>query len=136
MSQDPSPKLRTTSWVKGESGNPAGRPVGTRNAFSAVFVTDLTAVWAEHGPTVLDTVARRDPVRFLGVCASVLPRDVALSIEQRTPGNLDPADWAIVLELLQAVKEAVPGAETKAPGTVLAFARDAIRAHSATVIST
>jgi len=116
MTQNPSPKLRTTSWVTGQSGNPAGKPLGTRSAFSKAFVADLTVAWQEHGVGVLQKVARSDPTRFLGVCASVLPKDVAVSIQEQTPGNLDPQDWAIVMELLQAVKETVPNAADRRPG--------------------
>jgi hypothetical protein len=123
-------------WKTGESGNPAGRPKGSRNAFSVAFVGDLTVAWAQHGPEILRKVAISDPSRFLGVCASVLPKDVALSIEQHSPGNLDPADWAIVTELLQAVKQAIPDAADRRPGEVLQWALDAFRAHSAPLIST
>ena len=121
-------------WKTGESGNVNGRPKGSRNAFSAIFVGDLTATWAQHGPDVLRKVAIQDPSRFLGVCASVLPKDVALTIEQQTPGNLDPADWAIVMEVMSAVKQALPDANARPAGDVLAFTLDAIRAHSAKVV--
>ena len=77
-------------WKTGESGNLNGRPKGSRNAFSAAFIGDMQASWAKHGAAVLDKVARQDPARFLGVCASIVPRDVALSIEQRLPGGLSP----------------------------------------------
>jgi hypothetical protein len=39
-------------WKPGESGNPSGlpgRPVGSRQAFSAGFLRDLGQVWQEHG---------------------------------------------------------------------------------------
>jgi Family of unknown function (DUF5681) len=121
-------------WKTGESGNPGGRPKGSRNAFSLAFIGDLTASWAQHGPDILRKVAINDPSRFLGVCASVLPKDVALSIEQNNPGNLDPEDWAIVMELLQAVKQVIPNIDSRKPGEVLAFTLDAIRAHSAKVV--
>jgi Family of unknown function (DUF5681) len=106
---------KSTWWKTGESGNPAGRPKGSRNAFSQIFVGDLTATWAQHGPDVLSKVAISDPSRFLGVCASVIPKDVALTIEQQSPGNLDPADWAIITEILTAVKETIPNIADRRP---------------------
>ena len=55
------------AWKPGESGNPAGKPIGTRNAFSKAFIGDLTVAWREYGPDVLMKVARSDPTRFLGI---------------------------------------------------------------------
>ena len=123
-----------TPWQPGQSGNPAGRPKGTRTAFSAAFVADLSASWAENGPTVLNTVAKRDPNRYLGVCASIIPKGVAVSIEQRLPGNMDPADWAIVLEVMSAVKAELPDANSRRPGEVMQYVSEALRAHSGKVI--
>ena len=121
-------------WKTGQSGNPAGRPKGSRSAFSAIFVGDLTATWAQHGPDVLRKVAIQDPSRFLGVCASVLPKDVALTIEQQSPGGLDPADWSLITEVLGAIKQAIPDAADRRPGEVLQLTLDALRAHSAKVV--
>ena len=36
-------------WPPGVSGNPNGRPVGSRSTFSAGFTRDLAEVWAEKG---------------------------------------------------------------------------------------
>ena len=33
----------------GQSGNLSGRPVGTRQAFSAGFLRDIAEVWSEEG---------------------------------------------------------------------------------------
>ena len=129
MSNEITNKPRGKPFPPGVSPNPLGRPKGSRNALSAVFIGDLTASWAEHGPDVLAVVAKRDPSRFLGVCASVLPKDVALSIEQRTSA-LSEADLAI----LRAIKAALPDANSQQPGEVFDFVLEAIRAHSAKTI--
>jgi hypothetical protein len=82
-------------------------------------------------PAILGRVAASDPSRFLGVCASVLPKDVALSIEQRLPGNMDPADWAVAMECFKAIREAIPDASARQPGEVLEHTLAALRAYSA-----
>ena len=66
---------------------------------------------------------------FLGVCASVLPKDVALTIEART-GALSEPD----MEILRTIREAIPGANDRQPGEVLNFVLEAVRAHSAPTI--
>jgi len=126
---------RSTSWAPGESGNLNGRPKGSRTAFSAAFVSDLMVSWAEHGAKVLDQVARRDPVRFLGVCAAVCPKDVSLTVQDRSnPGDLSSEDWQIVMAIMQGVKAALPDAGSRQPNEVLALVRDAIHAHTARTI--
>ena len=120
---------KSTQFSPGESGNLNGRPKGSRNAFSAIFVGDLTASWAQHGPGVLEHVAKRDPSRFLGVCAAVLPKDVALTIKARS-GALSEPD----MEILRAIRQAIPGANDRQPGEVLSFVLEAVRAHSAKTI--
>jgi len=121
-------------WLPGQTGNPNGRPVGARSEFSNSFLRDLAASWGQCGPDVLATVARTDPARYLGVCSTLIPRDVAISIEQRAPGNLDPNDWAIVLEIMGAVKQILPDAGSRPPGEVLQLVASALRAYDAKVI--
>jgi hypothetical protein len=42
-------------WQPGQSGNPNGRPVGSRSAFSAGFTRDLAEVWAKKGKASMST---------------------------------------------------------------------------------
>jgi hypothetical protein len=71
----------------------------------------------------LAQVAAIDPVRYLGVCASLIPRDVSIAIEARLPGGLEPDEWHLARELFEAVKQALPDANTRPAGE-----GDAIRA--------
>ena len=117
-------------WKAGESGNMNGRPKGSRSQFSAAFIGDMQASWAQHGASVLDQVAKRDPSRYLGIAASLCPKDVQVSLEARQVGGLSPQD----LEIFAAIKQAIPTANSQEPGQVLSFVLDAIRAHSAKTI--
>ena len=49
-------------WKPGESGNPAGRPKGSRNKLSEEFVAEVYADWCEHGAAAIETVRERDPM--------------------------------------------------------------------------
>jgi len=57
---------KPTQWKAGVSGNPNGRPVGTRQAFSAAFYRDLAEVWAAHGKDAMLNTAKTQPATFLG----------------------------------------------------------------------
>ena len=109
----------------GVSGNPGGKPVGTRNAFSA-------ALWAIYTPAGRNTVlmfwnglARHDTSRYLGICSTLIPKDVTVSLEQRLPGGMSAQD----LEIFSAIKAAIPDANDRQPGEVLNYVLEALRSH-------
>ena len=120
------------NWQPGVSGNLNGRPpgVGVRNQFTAAFLSDLRDVWAAHGKDVMTRTAKLEPSVFFATCARILPKDVAVSIEQQYPGGLDATDIAI----LRAIKEAIPGADSMAPHEVLSYVANTLRAANAKVI--
>jgi hypothetical protein len=71
-----------TRWKPGQSGNPNGRPVGTRQAFSAGFLKDLAEVWQAEGKGTMLHTAKTQPTTFFAVCARLIPGDVKLTVEQ------------------------------------------------------
>jgi hypothetical protein len=75
-------------WPPGVSGNPNGRPVGSRSAFSAGFTRDLAEVWADKGKAAMLYTAEKQPAVFFATCARLLPNDVRVTVEQQLPGNL------------------------------------------------
>jgi hypothetical protein len=119
-------------WQPGESGNLNGRPPRAR--LSEQFISDMAASWSRHGGQILENMAKKDPGRFAGLCSQLIPRDVTLTLEQRLPGNMDPSDWAIVREVMHAVKQALPDANSRPPGEIMQFVLEAIRAASAKTI--
>jgi hypothetical protein len=64
----------------GVSGNPSGRPRGSRNRLADSFVTDLRDCWEVHGRDALERVAREEPATLLKLVASLMPRDVNLNV--------------------------------------------------------
>src|SRR5262249_39451891 len=91
-------------------------------------------VWAKCGADTIEKVAADDPSRFFAVASTLIPKDVAVTIEQRLPGGLAADDWTIVLEVMGAIKQSLPDANARRPGEVLEFVLDAIRAHDAKMI--
>ena len=46
------------------------------------------------------------------------------TIEQSLPGNLSAEDWAMMREIVEAVKRAIPDASSQSPGAVLQYVKD------------
>ena len=55
MAFEPSKHVNGRMWPPGVSGNPNGRPVGSRTVFSQSFLKDLASVWAERGRAAMET---------------------------------------------------------------------------------
>jgi len=124
--------VRGKPFPPGISGNPNGRPVGhrTRHQFSAAFADDLADVWAEHGKSSMLHTARSNPETFFATCARLLPRDVELTIRQNYSGGLDETD----LQILRAIRDAIPDANEMEPQAVLEHVLKAIRAYDASPV--
>jgi hypothetical protein len=118
--------VRGTPFPPGVSGNPNGRPVGSRTAFSNAFLRDLAESWAEHGKATMVHTAKANPEVYFATCARLIPKDVQLTIEQTTPRGLDQSDMSI----LRAIKQSLPDANSRTPSEVLNYVLDAVRAHS------
>jgi hypothetical protein len=86
----PAKRVNGRMWLPGESGNPAGRPIGARGCFSQQFIADLSDAWAEHGATALARTAKEYPDRFVGICAHLIPKDVQVSISATLPAGPSP----------------------------------------------
>lgn len=127
-------RLNGRLWQPGQSGNPNGRPLGSKTAFSAAFLRDLQEVWAEHGKTSMEHTAKSNPEVFFATCARILPRDVQLTVGAQLPGSLGADDWQLLIEVLEAVKQALPDVGQRSPGAVLELVTGAIRMASAPTI--
>ena len=118
-------------WQPGQSGNPAGRPLGSRHKITEAIIQDISGAWQTHGPQVLDRLAVEDPATFAKLAVGLVPKDVLLSINAKLPGGMDPDDWQLVTEVMGAIKQSIPDANTRQPGEVLEHTLAALRAYSA-----
>jgi hypothetical protein len=84
-------------WKPGQSGNPNGRPRGSRNRLSDQFVADLATAWERHGVEALEKCATTEPGTFLKVVASLMPKTVDLNV------GLNAADFVMTFRQARAV---------------------------------
>src|SRR4029077_16215117 len=77
---------KPTRWPRGQSGNPAGKPPGTRTAFSQGFIRDFALVWAEEGLDAVRKVAKKSPEAFVAIAARICPNDVRLTPDKDHQG--------------------------------------------------
>ena len=73
-------ELKPWLWKPGQSGNPAGRPLGARNRLAETFLEDLYRDWREHGAQTIETVRENDPGAYLKIVAGLIPREMQLNI--------------------------------------------------------
>lgn len=72
---------RASLFKPGQSGNPAGRPKGSRNKLSEEFLTDLLADWREGGVAALKAARELKPEIYCRMIASLLPKEFKLKNE-------------------------------------------------------
>ena len=65
----------------GESGNPDGRPKGSRNKLGEAFIQDVYAKWQEHGSDALTKMIEQEPGAFVRVVAGILPKELVVKDE-------------------------------------------------------
>jgi Family of unknown function (DUF5681) len=81
MPLEPIKHVNGRMWQPGQSGNPNGRPAGSRTVFSQAFLKDLAEVWSEEGRETMVKTARTSPATFFAVCARLIGPEVKLTIE-------------------------------------------------------
>lgn len=79
-------------WSPGQSGNPVGRPKGSRHKLSETFLRDLVHDWESHGIQALKLAREKDPVAYVKVVAGILPKDVAISMDTDLTSVLQAID--------------------------------------------
>jgi hypothetical protein len=92
-------KKQDTRFRPGQSGNPKGRPKGSRNKLGEAFVAALYADFQEHGPAAIEKVREERPQDYLKVCVSILPKELNI--------KADPFEGMTDAELLERIGDIV-----------------------------
>lgn len=86
-------------WQPGQSGDPKGRPKGSRHKLGEAFIEAMHEDFQEHGKGVIEKVRVEKPDQYLKVIASILPKELNVKT-----GALDELDDSELAGLLDAVR--------------------------------
>lgn len=67
-------------YQKGQSGNPKGRPMHSRQKLTEKFIDDLSKFYEVEGASLIKRVADEQPAMLLQVVARLLPKDLNLNV--------------------------------------------------------
>jgi hypothetical protein len=99
-------------WQPGVSGNPAGRPRGSRNALSEEVICALLRDFRKHGEKAVAQVRRDQPGVWLKVIAMLVPREH--KVEHRNPvKELSDEQLEAAIEYIEAALAAKAGDQAK-----------------------
>ena len=68
-----------TQFKPGQSGNPAGRPPGSRNKLSEAYLKALADDFAEHGVDTIERLREDRPDIYVGAIGKLMPKLLELS---------------------------------------------------------
>ena len=108
-------KLRNLKPFKpGQSGNPAGRTKSSRNKLGEAFLEALHDDFTTHGADAIKAAREENPLCYVKVCASILPRYLNV--------NINPLEELTDEQLIERIRQ-LEDAVTREIGTGSAVGR-------------
>ena len=87
-----------TPWVKGQSGNPAGRPRGSRHLLAGAFLRALHEDFKAHGASAIVECRETDPAAYLTVLCRLVPKELKIELGENLVAILGRLNGTRALE--------------------------------------
>lgn len=81
-------------FKKGQSGNPNGRPRGSRHKLTEAVLKAYADDFAHNGIAAVEKVRATDPATYLRVIASLLPKELEATVRHVDANQLSDDDLA------------------------------------------
>ena len=89
-------------FALGVSGNAKGRPKGSHNKLSELFILAMREDFAEHGPSAIAQLRERDPGQYLAAIRSMIPANTMADNADKLPtvddAVLSDAEFAATID--------------------------------------
>jgi hypothetical protein len=93
--------VRGRPFKKGQSGNPKGRPKGSRNRLTDSVLKKIAEDFAAHSDEVLERVRNEEPALYLKFIISLLPRELVMQFEQNRSSEASQLTTEELMSLAQ-----------------------------------
>lgn len=100
MTDPTEPEQKPWQFKPGESGNPSGRPKGSRNKLTEDFLKDVLDAWTESGKAAMAAMIADKPSEFVKMVAGLVPKEATLNINNAD--DLSDAELAERIRTLAA----------------------------------
>ena len=110
-----SKQLKKYAFKPGQSGNPTGRPKGSRNKLAETFLADVYAEWETGGKQAIKKMAKDRSADFCRMVASLMPKE--LKVNENPFADLSDSELQAFIDLCRVMAEGTaPEGEADAPG--------------------
>ena len=92
LKPDATGKKQDTRFKPGQSGNPAGRPKGSRNKLNEGFLEALAEHFEANGEAAIEKVFAERPQDYLKIIAALLPKHMEIDDMRPTRRAEDMTD--------------------------------------------